>query len=334
MQESPVNDETKSPESPNAAGATVAQRAALEPMDPAVTSIQPGGGWCMRLELGWGYVRRFLLKLSRPKYLKRMQGLRQCEPTGVPHEVLDPRDMKFYVNQGVRVWAEKDDPFAWRERLGFVRDGLAELVVLGGGSFAAAGCLAWWWWPLGIPPLAVGLLVVWFFRNPSRQAPTEPGLVVAPADGRVVEIDEVEYDPFVGGPAVRIGIFLSVFNVHINRTPVAGRVVGLTYRPGKFLNALQAASARENEQLAMRLEENVPPYRRFIVRQIAGLIARRIVCLVRPGDELQRGARYGMIKLGSRTELVLPREPGLRIEVTVGRNVQAGSTVMARYEEC
>ena len=160
---------------------------------------------------------------------------------------------------------------------------------------------------------ALGLSILWFFRDPARSAPPAAGLVVAPADGKVVAIEEVGHDEFVGGPAVLVGIFLSVFNVHINRAPAAGRVIGVRYRRGKFLNALRPASARENEQLAVRLQETAAPYRRYVVRQITGALARRIVCWVKPGDELARGERFGMIKLGSRTELVLPREAGLRL---------------------
>jgi phosphatidylserine decarboxylase len=109
-------------------------------------------------------------------------------------------------------------------------------------------------------------------------------------------------------------------------------VIGLTYRRGKFLNALRAASARENEQLAVRLQELVPPYRRIVVRQIAGAIARRIVCWLKPGDELARGELFGMIKLGSRTELVIPREPGLKVAVRVGDRVRGGASIIARYD--
>jgi phosphatidylserine decarboxylase len=197
---------------------------------------------------------------------------------------------------------------------------------------ALAALLAVWSWWLAIPPAIAALLVLWFFRNPRRVAPDGIGLIVAPADGLVVAISEVDHDPFVGGPALEIGIFLSIFDVHINRVPAASRVIGMTYRPGKFLNALRAASARENEQLAVRLEESAPPYRRYIVRQIAGTIARRIVCWVPPGAELRRGEAFGMIKLGSRTELVLPREAGLEVLAKKGQRVYAGTTVLARYE--
>ncbi len=144
------------------------------------------------------------------------------------------------------------------------------------------------YWPLAVAALLAAALVVWFFRDPPRSIPVEPGLVVAPADGKVVAIEQVAYDPFVEGPAVVVGIFLSVFNVHVNRAPVAARVIGLTYTPGKFLNAMRSRASQENEQLAVRLEENQPPYRRYVVRQITGAIARRIVCWVRPGDQLTR----------------------------------------------
>jgi phosphatidylserine decarboxylase len=300
-------------------------------MDPRLTSIQPGSGFCMRVELAWGRWRRWYLKTFRRRYVQRMQELRRGEPKGCPHEVLDPRDLKFYVNQTTCHWASEDDPFTWRDRLPFAREGLAELLLLSGFFLALALGLSFVYWPAALLPLVLAVFIVSFFRNPRRVAPTDPGLVVSPADGRVVLIEEIPYDEFIQGPAVLIGIFLSVFNVHSNRSPVDARVIGLTYRPGKFLNALLPASARENEQLALRLEENQPPFRRMIVRQIAGAIARRIVCFLKPGDELARGERFGMIKLGSRTELVLPREAGLEVIVRVGQKVHAGTTVIARF---
>ncbi len=189
------------------------------------------------------------------------------------------------------------------------------------------------YWPLAIPLLGLAFFFIWFFRDPARSIPRGPGLVVSPADGKVVALDRIEYDPFVGGPAVVIGIFLSVFNVHINRSPAKCRVVGLTYQPGKFLNALRPISALENERMIVRLEGEEKPYRRYVVRQIAGALARRIVCRVRPGDQLARGERFGMIKLGSRTELVLPAEDeNLAIKVTLGQKVKAGSSVLAVYQ--
>ncbi len=286
----------------------------------------------MRLELAWGHFRRAILKTLFPGYVARMRKLRIGDPAGCPHEVLDPRDLKYFRNQTGCHWEAVDDRFQWRERLGFARSGLAELILIGSVCLVLLAFLGWMWWPLALLPLLVFAEVVWFFRNPRRVVPPDPGLVVAPADGTVVTIEELPHDDYLGGPAVLIGIFLSVFNVHINRVPVSSRVIGLTYRRGKFLNALRAASVRENEQLAVRIEESRPPYRRMIVRQIAGAIARRIVCWVAPGEHLERGAQFGMIKLGSRTELVIPRESGLQIQTRVGEKVRAGETVLARYD--
>jgi phosphatidylserine decarboxylase len=285
----------------------------------------------MQIELAWGRWRRWYLRTFRAGYVQRMAALRRGTPHNCPHDVLDPRDLKFFRNQGDCGWPPEHDPFRWRDRLPFARAGLAELLILGGACFLLAILAGLWFWPAAMVPAAGCLFVLWFFRNPTRTAPAGPGLVVSPADGTIAAIDEIEHDDFVGGPAVVVGIFLSVFNVHINRAPVAARVVGLTYQPGKFLNALRPISARENEQLAVRIEQNEAPRRRMIVRQIAGAIARRIVCWARPGDEFQRGEQFGMIKFGSRTELVLPREEGLEIAVRLGQKVKAGTTIVARY---
>lgn len=287
----------------------------------------------MRLELAWGALRRAYLKTFRRGYVERMRRLRQGNENVCPHEVLDPRDVKFHRNLGGYFWAKEHDPYTWRDRLPFARVGLAELLLMGGGLLAITAAVLYVSPLLAIPPAIAAALIFWFFRDPRRVAPTQAGLVVAPADGKIVAIDYLEHDEFVGGPAVQVGIFLSVFNVHINRAPVAGRVIGFTYRPGKFLNALLPRSARENEQLAMRYEEDAAPYRRYVVRQIAGVLARRIVCWVRPGEHLERGEQFGMIKLGSRTELVLPRDESLVIETQLGARVKAGVTVLARYDD-
>jgi phosphatidylserine decarboxylase len=314
-------------------------RAALEPMDPLLTSIQPGGGVVVRVELAWGRFRRWYLKTFRPRYVARMRSIRRGDFNGCPHEVIDSRDVKFYRNQGGYYWDPPQDPFAWRDRLPFARVGLAELILIGGGTFAAAIvlliaaihfrsviCAI-----VAIACAAVGALVAWFFRNPVRVIPAQPGVVVAPADGTIVAVDEIPYDEFIGGRAVQIGIFLSIFDVHINRMPAAARIVGLSYRRGKMLNAMRPESARENEQLAVQVQTVDPPHRRMIVRQITGMIARRIVCWLRPGDVLAVGEQFGMIKLGSRTELVLPWETGLTIQVKKGQKVSAGTSIMARY---
>jgi len=324
----------------------------LEPMDPQLTSIQPGGGYVIRLELLWGKLRRAYLKTFRRSYVERMAKLRKGDENRCPHEVLDPRDLKFHRNQGGWHWDPADDPFTWRDRIPFARAGLAELLVFSLLFFGGAGLLSWltaWraggFIPAGINPAALeivswlatttltvcGILIVWFFRDPPRKIPAGNQLVVSPADGKVVEIVDLDHDEFIGGPAVQIGIFLSIFNVHINRSPFAARVVGLRYKPGKCLNALRPESARENEQLAIRLEGNHEPHRRMVVRQITGAIARRIVCWLKPGDDLAAGEQFGMIKLGSRTEIVLPKEDGLQLRVKLGDKVKAGLTVFAEY---
>ncbi len=305
----------------------------IEPLDPRMTSIQPGGGMCMRLELAWGYLRRGYLRRLRPGYVRKMASLRQGDPAGCPHEVLDPRDLKFFRNRCDGGWSSQDDPFGWRNRLPVVREGLAEVILLGGVCLLLTVLLGFIAWPLAGVPAILGLFVLAFFRNPRRVPPAEPGVLVSPADGVVASIEQVEHDEFIEGPAVVVGIFLSVFNVHINRVPDQVRVIGIRYRPGKFLNALRAVSARENEQVVVRLQGVQAPHRRLEVRQIAGAIARRIVCFAKPGEEFATGESFGMIKFGSRTELVLPREPGMRIEVQVGQKVRAGTTIVARYSD-
>lgn len=314
----------------------------LLPMDPQLKDIQPGGGIIIHLEQAWGRVRRAWLKAFRSSYLQRMAACRRGTVNPCPHEVLDPRDLKFHRNQGGYYWDPADDPFTWRDRLPFARVGLAELFVMTGTSLAIAVGGGWGAARLtgvaqlltsllAVAGVVVALLIAWFFRNPRRTIPAESGLVVSPADGKIVDIEDIPYDEYIGGPARKIGIFLSIFNVHINRSPIQGRVIGLRYRPGKYLNALRPESARENEQLAVLIEELQAPYRGMIVRQITGAIARRIVCWLKPGDTLQRGEQFGMIKLGSRTELVLPAESGLEIRVRLGDKVKAGSTVLASY---
>lgn len=304
-----------------------------QPLPPELTSIQPGGGVCMACELAWGRVRRWYLRTFCKSYIERMRQCRRGRRGAYPHEILDPRDLKFYRNLGDFYWEEADDAFSWRDHLPVARVGLAEVIILGTGFLVGAAVLSWLFWPLAIVLLALAAFVVFFFRDPQRTIPQEPGVVVAPADGRVFSIREVEHDEFVSGPAIVIDIFLSVFNVHVNRVPVPCRVLGVTYRPGKFLNALRPEAARENEWLEVRVESTVAPYRAMRIRQIAGAIARRVVCWTRPGDHLPRGDQFGMIKLGSRTELTIPKETGLDVCVSQGQKVQAGSTVMARYAQ-
>jgi len=284
------------------------------------------------LELAWGRWRRWYLKRFRSGYVRRMALKRKGTADGASHEILDPRDIKYCRNQCTCYWKPEDDPFRWRESLPFARWGLAELLIIGGTLLLATAACLWLFWYIAAIPLVLFILTVWFFRDPPRRVPAEEGLMVSPADGKVVEVTHLAHDEFVGGPAVRIGIFLSIFNVHINRMPCDCRVLEQRYHPGKFLNALDPKSAVENENLWVGIEETAPPFRKMIVRPIAGAIARRIVCGLRPGETLRRGEKFGMIKLGSRTELILPETEDLVIETRIGRKVKAGVSILARYK--
>ncbi len=261
-----------------------------------------------------------------------MAALRKGSTAGAPHEILDPRNLKFCRNRCTCYWEPADNPFRWRGGLRFARWGLAELQLMGWPLVALTILLACTrFWYAAIVPGVPLCLIVYFFRDPMRRIPAAAGLLVAPADGKVVEITRVERDEFIGGPAVRIGIFLSIFNVHLNRAPVASRVIALRYSPGAFLDARDPECAFRNENTWIGLEEQSPPHRRMVIRQISGKIARRIVCDLRPGERLGRGQKIGMIKFGSRTELIIPAAGDLEIEVAVGQGIRAGTTVMARY---
>jgi phosphatidylserine decarboxylase len=306
-------------------------RAVPEPLPANITSVQPGGGVCYQIELAWGRWRRWWLSRFRRGYVRRMADTMRGSAEGAPHAILDPRDLKYCRNLCTAEWSPPDDPFRWRERLPFARWGLAELQLMAYPLLAVTAALAFWRWYLAMVPAALVAVVVWFFRDPPRRVPEDSGVVVSPADGAIAEVTRLEHDEFIGGPAVKIGIFLSIFNVHINRAPLAGRVIKLKYEPGLFLNALNPDSRMLNENMWIGLEEDSPPHRRLVVRQIAGLFARRIVCNLRPGETVARGHKFGMIKLGSRTELILPDENGLQVLVSPGQKVSAGSSVLATY---
>ena len=287
----------------------------------------------MRIELAWGRLRRGVLRVFRRRYLQRMESTRQGDVNVCPHPVLDPRDIKFYRNLGGYWWKPEDDPFTHRSQLPFIRAGLAEIIIFTL-LFTASGVgLYFLYQPLAVIPALLELEILWFFRNPRRSIPQLPGQVVSPADGKVDVIEHLDHDPVIDGPAVRISIFLSVFNVHINRSPVHGVVFAINYRPGKCTSATRPSSAEVNEQLEMQLEQVDAPHRVIRLTQITGAIARRIVCWTRPGDELERGEKYGMIKLGSRTELIIPREEGLTLAVKLGDKVRAGASIVASYAD-
>ena len=186
--------------------------------------------------------------------------------------------------------------------------------------------------PLALVPTIVFVWVLSFFRDPEREIPGAPGLIVSPADGVITHIDEVDQPTFIEGKALRVSIFMSIFNVHVNRAPCDGKVTFLQYRKGEFLNAMIEDSAHRNEANLMGLQTADPRMPRILVRQVAGLIARRIVCDCRQGDEFLRGQRFGMIKFSSRVEIFLPLETRIDLKVRVGQKVFAGSTVIGELQ--
>ncbi|MGC2323602.1 MAG: phosphatidylserine decarboxylase [Terriglobales bacterium] len=199
-----------------------------------------------------------------------------------------------------------------------VRDGFYYALGLGVVA-AAAGWLAG---PAyAIVPLLLAAFFLWFFRDPERVIPAEAGAVVSPADGKVTDVTTVEVN---GRPRTRISIFLSVFDVHVNRAPIAGVITKVEYRHGRFHNALSAASAVENEQNVVTVEGDGLT---VIFKQIAGVLARRIVFTKRLGDRVERGERVGLIKFGSRTDVLL--DPAADVHVAVGDRVRGGSSVLA-----
>jgi phosphatidylserine decarboxylase len=191
-----------------------------------------------------------------------------------------------------------------------------------------AGTLPVWPWPAvrwgGAVLAALGVFVLYFFRDPERAIPVDPDAVVSPADGRVTVVAEESYE---GRPGWRISIFLSVFNVHVQRAPVAGTVAQLEYRPGRFLNAMRASASTENEQNVIRL---ATPRGEIFFKQIAGAIARRVMFWKSVGEDVGRGERVGMIRFGSRVDVWLPAEA--EIVVRRGQNVAGGSSIVARWK--
>jgi phosphatidylserine decarboxylase len=209
------------------------------------------------------------------------------------------------------------------------RYGIFEIVVGTALLAVIAALLAWIWWPLALVVLPVWLWLIAFFRDPERAIPTQVGILVSPADGTVSDVGMIEHDEHLGGPALRVGIFLSVFNVHVNRCPCDARVLKTIYRKGKFLNAMKhdVASA-DNESNTIVLGDVQTGRPIATVRQIVGLIARRIICTSNEGDVLRRGQRIGLIKFGSRTELCVPAWLSPEATVKVGQKVRGAMDVI------
>ena len=204
-------------------------------------------------------------------------------------------------------------------RIPIAKDGyvfIFPLAVLTGIFWALS-----WFWATG---LFVGLFlfVTWFFRDPERSVPEDPNAIVSPGDGKIVEIIS-EKDPLLDEAYTRVSIFLNVFNVHVNRVPISGKIQATRYNPGKFFNAASHKASLDNEQSAILLNNG---HVTILVKQIAGLIARRIVCWAKEGDEYQRGQRFGLIRFGSRVDIFLPE--GTDIKVAIGDIVNGGSSII------
>lgn len=198
-----------------------------------------------------------------------------------------------------------------------VRDG----IYYGVAALILAIVLGYFWAPLAILPLLLGAFLMWFFRDPERQVPNTPGALISPADGKVTFVGQVIYN---GQNVNRISIFLNVFNVHVNRSPWPGKITRVEYRKGKFINAMGEASSEENEQNIVTVEGEGQT---VTFKQIAGLIARRVVFNNRQGDTLARGQRVGMMKFGSRMDIFFDARADVKVKL--GDKVVGGSTVLA-----
>ena len=223
--------------------------------------------------------------------------------------------------------------------MNFAREGLLFIAIaalIAAGAFAfAVSRRSWGLWLAAFVLLLLALWVAYFFRDPERVGERGPSLVVAPADGKLIMITEVDEPSFIKGRAIRLSIFMNVFNVHVNRYPVDGVVTYVHYNKGKFFNASAEKSSLENEQMSVGLD-SLPPdssrtprvgdVHRVLVRQIAGLIARRIVTYSKVGEHVKQGERMGIIRFGSRVDLFLP--VGSTIRAKLGDITTAGTTVL------
>src|SRR3954467_6894184 len=218
--------------------------------------------------------------------------------------------------------------------LRFTRHGFREMLI---GTIvllvAAVGLGFTRVWPISLVVLPILIWLFAFFRDPARPVPAEQHSMVSPADGKVSDITNLDHDDLIGGPCVRIGIFLSVFNVHVNRSPCDGKVIQVIYKRGKFINAMshnRASEENESNTIVMAEPNGDKPI--AVVKQIVGLIARRIIFAGQVGDQLSRGQRIGMIKFGSRTELYIPLWLKPQIKVEIGQTVRGAADVIAVLE--
>lgn len=221
--------------------------------------------------------------------------------------------------------------YGWPQVLIFPAIVLGAMIV-----FLAVGVLYLGFWAVISVEAILAVVLIWvlsFFRDPYRLGPLDKSLLLSPADGRVTDTEIVEEEDFIGGQAVKIGIFLSIFDVHINRAPCDVKVKRICYKQGQYKNAMNPDSGRVNEANELYMTRTGNPGDRLILRQISGAIARRIVCEAKEGQILAGGEKFGMIKFGSRTELYVPARANVKCIVQTGDKVKAGVTPVVRYEE-
>ena len=206
------------------------------------------------------------------------------------------------------------------------KEGLKIIIsALVGALISVALCCVFslWWLLLVIPAVAILLFSLYFFRDPKRHTPADPNAIVSPADGTVVLIEDMDIDEFWKGRATKVAIFMSPFNVHVNRIPMDGDVRYLAYKPGKFLPASRKEASIENEMQCIGIENNKT---RILFKQVAGIMARRIVCRLENNESVKRGERFGLIKFGSRLDVYFL--PEVTLAVKPGQKVKAGETIL------
>jgi phosphatidylserine decarboxylase len=213
-------------------------------------------------------------------------------------------------------------------RLPIAREGWPFILPLFGLAVVGLALMPLAGWVL----LAIAAFVAYFFRDPERSVPTAPGLLLAPADGKIVAVSPqvnppTHPHPLTHPPGTVVSVFLSVFDVHINRTPMAGMVKDVRYQPGKFLPAFRADASVINEQNSVTFQNGST---RVVVKQIAGILARRIVCRVKTGDQVSAGERFGLIRFGSRVDILIP--PDFTVHVHLGQRIRGGESVIASHQ--
>jgi len=205
------------------------------------------------------------------------------------------------------------------------REGWLHIVIAFAVAIGATELLGWLW---ALPFWTIALFVLQFFRDPPREVPKNPNAILAPADGRIVAVEKTQ-DPYLDREALKISVFMNVFNVHSNRSPVDGEVRDKWYFPGKFINADLPKASLENERNALWIKTDNGADVTCV--QVAGLIAKRILCHVSPGDHLARGQRFGFIRFGSRVDVYLPLNT--KVNVNIGDKVSATLTILAEFRE-